>query len=113
MPDTKPRDQLADQLAELIAANPPEIDGQPRVLPGDVEKAAEVIVAAGWRPPARRITDPDDLDALPDLSVILHNEFAFQRFEGMWTCGPVEYRSDRFAGQTVTVLYMPEEERRG
>lgn len=48
------------------------------ILPGPVDLAPSLAkaisadaLAAGWRPPARVITDPAELDALPQDSVVL------------------------------------------
>lgn len=47
-----------DELARLIV-NRDEFDG------------ADAIVDAGWRPPARVVTTVEEVDALPDRSVVV------------------------------------------
>ncbi|MFD3431137.1 hypothetical protein [Nocardia fluminea] len=42
-----------------------------RVDAKTTDETADDILAAGWRPPAREITEPDDLDALPSGSIIV------------------------------------------
>ncbi|MBW0275024.1 hypothetical protein ATM97_27875 [Nocardia sp. MH4] len=45
--------------------------------------AADAVIAAGWRPPAREITDPAELDKLPGRSIVVgtrgtHGGMAYQ-----------------------------------
>jgi hypothetical protein len=47
---------------EAIAAGPPVLT---------YEGYADAVIAAGWRPPPRVITDPAELDGLPDGTAIV------------------------------------------
>lgn len=61
-----PRDELVSILRaaadEAIAAGPPVLT---------YEGYADAVIAAGWRPPPRVITDPAELDGLPDGTAIV------------------------------------------
>lgn len=71
-------DQTLQQLAELI-------DEHSFQAPSYSEEAAAAVLKAGWRPPAQRITDPDDLDALPVRTVIVDDwETVWRRGETSW-----------------------------
>lgn len=106
---------VADELAAAVAM---------------ANVAMETIEARGWRPPAREITDPDELDKLPGRSIVVGHRgrhgTAYQLtsydgfaqtpmwgspydFEGRSTSRGVIEREGR-----VTVLHVPaEEESRG
>ena len=53
------RDTLADKLSEC---------GYEGMTP---HETAAAILAAGWRPPVRVITDPAELDELPGRSIVI------------------------------------------
>lgn len=76
MTDTTARDQLV------------KIMTSPRMYTnsgGDAQRIhADAIVAAGWRPPARVIETPEDLDALPDLSVVMVGLHPWQHRHPWW-----------------------------
>lgn len=57
-----------DTLAELI-------DAHSFQAPSYSEEAADAVIAAGWRPPAREIEKQADIDALP-VGSIVHDAFA-------------------------------------
>lgn len=54
------RDDLADLIDEFIDSYP--------------DRIADAIIAAGWRPPARKIETVGELEALPDGSVVLDRQ---------------------------------------
>lgn len=77
--------------------------------PDDRRAAADALYALGWRPPARVITDPDDLDALPDGSVVLRDHKAWERDIGVWWHGGITTGYARPYGfGAITVLHTPE-----
>lgn len=106
-----------DTLAELI-------DQHPTIPSRYAPQIADRVIAAGWRPPAREITDPDKLDALPGRSIVVgRNDEAWQltshevvpHFAAYW--GSPYLFSDRLSSRqllgkvhAVTVLYVPTEE---
>lgn len=48
------------------------------------DETVDVILAAGWRPPARVITDPAEADALPIGTVVINDGGQVaQRYDGM------------------------------
>lgn len=109
--DGESRHPIADELAVAVAM---------------ANVALETLEARGWRPPARKITDPAELDTLPGRSIVVGHRGKFgtayqlTSYVGfaqtpMWA-GPydVEKRStsreviEREGG--VTVLHEPTEE---
>ncbi|WP_067505058.1 hypothetical protein [Nocardia puris] len=72
MPEINPLDRLTVTIADLSREPGESGDG------ATTREAAASILAAGWRPPARVIADPADLDALPLGSVILAGTWAAQ-----------------------------------
>ena len=76
MSESTARDQLAGELLGVlaVASSFPE-RAQVRLLGQDMrplaEKCADVVIAAGWRPPARVVTTVEELDALPDDTLLL------------------------------------------
>jgi hypothetical protein len=81
-------------------------------------EVAASLLETGWRPPARVIDNPADLDALRVGSVIVSHGLVRQKVEhGMgsgwgWTsCGGMSVRSSAYvlevAGPTVTLLWTP------
>ena len=67
MSDTTPRDQLVNLIewAETDTYATSQPDGMARTT-----ILATAILDAGWRPPARAVTTVEELDALPDGTVI-------------------------------------------
>ncbi|MFB8031328.1 hypothetical protein [Streptomyces sp. NPDC055990] len=71
MPDQAPRVQLAEALNLRRGI--------------DAGKVADAVIAAGWRPPARVIEDPVQLDMLPAGSIVAVGEgVATTRFNDGW-----------------------------
>ena len=71
-------DQTLQQLAELI-------DEHSFQAPSYSEEAAAAVLKAGWRPPARVIEDPAELDMLPVGSIVAVGEgVATTRFSDGW-----------------------------
>ena len=64
MSDTTPRDQLA-QIIEGISSDE---------WRGDWISAADAIIAAGWRPPARVVTTEEEAEALHDGTLIVDRQ---------------------------------------
>jgi hypothetical protein len=105
------RDQLVSVLIEHVITD--------NYL--SLKDAADAILAAGWRPPARVITDSDDMDALPWGSVVLAYGVAHQACPAEFGELPVWLKPTRLRAQTsaelladcrgagVTVLYIPTE----
>lgn len=57
-------DELEEALGDLIVASIEKSGGL------DIDRLAERILAAGWRPPARIIDTDEELDALPGESLL-------------------------------------------
>lgn len=101
-----PDNEIRDQLAEIMRTSGP----------GTYGDAADAVVAAGWRPPARVITEAADLDALPLGSVcrtdILGGDVWWRVSDEGWET-PLSARawsSAEIVGRgDVTVLWTPEE----
>ena len=108
MSDTTPR----DQLAELVAKSPVNDEGDTLddsywdVMP-KVEMIADAIIAAGWRPPVRVVTTVEELDALPEGSVIMEDggRAYLKTGLGVWEPDGPTWTLDLPA----TVLYEPKE----
>ncbi|WP_280499375.1 hypothetical protein [Nocardia cyriacigeorgica] len=111
---------IRDQLAAIIRAP----RGHTNEAGGLHAAIADAILAAGWRPPARVITDPDEAEELPDGTVILvAGETVAARISGVggvlgrwWqvldgdaidTAEELMQLSD---AESVTVLHVPTEE---
>lgn len=97
-----------DTLAELI-------DQHPTIPSRYAPQIADRVIAAGWRPPAREITDPAELDELAGRPVVLDSwGEAWQRIHGNWRhisgriCAPDELVLN--FGPKFTVLNVPTEE---
>ena len=107
MSDTTPREQIA-QIIERAMRNMWD-----DMLDDTAECATEVaaaIIAAGWRPPARVVATREELEALPEESIILDAGVPAYLLDGLWSY-PAD-QSDYEAGEIklpVTVLYEPEE----
>lgn len=100
-----------DQLAALI-------DEHSFQAPSYSEAAAAAVLAAGWHPPARVITDPAELDALPIHSVALTPSGYPWWLTGRWPipswslAGNHRTSAELLAdcrGEGVTVLHTPTE----
>ena len=76
MNDTTARDRLAGELLSVlaVASNFPE-RAQARLLGHDMrplaEKCAAAILKAGWRPPTRTVSTVEEVEALPDDTLLL------------------------------------------
>ncbi|MEU9515892.1 hypothetical protein [Micromonospora sp. NPDC048169] len=105
MSDQTPREQLATAL---------------RLRRGiDTAKVIDAVITAGWRPPARVITDPTELDALGGGSIVVAGTKR-DRNGRAWQCnsGRRWFRTGDPAGHSstellttygsVTVLHTPE-----
>ena len=68
MSDTTPRDQLAQIIYDTLNGKYGDF-----AMPDD---AADAIIRAGWRPPARTVTTVEQLDALPVGSIVRDDERA-------------------------------------
>lgn len=79
-------EQNISELAAIIEEAYSDDYGLP--APGTFEDCADAILAAGWRPPARVIRTPEELDALPEGSIIRatlhHNQNAGDVWEKYW-----------------------------
>lgn len=122
-----------DTLAELINPHQPKARGYwcscGKALSEHIDQhRADVMLAAGWRPPARVIETAEQLDAMPPGSIVKHSPCrASGRAECVWamehswwygntTLTP--HRSRELLeihcedGETLTVLWEPEQEAR-
>ena len=102
MSDTTPRDQLGLTIYDTLNGQYGDFN-----MPDD---AAEAILNAGWRPPARVVSTWEELEALPEESIILDAGVPAYLLDGLWSY-PAD-QSDYEAGEIklpVTVLYEPEE----
>lgn len=99
---TPARGELVHILAGAVLDNPGGIGTLP-------QHAADRILAAGWSKP-RTVNDAAELDALPDLSVVIdkHDDVS-QKRGGQW-CGyeTADCPSQRIAKYgPLTVLFTP------
>ncbi|MBF6416930.1 hypothetical protein [Nocardia cyriacigeorgica] len=111
MSDTTTR----DQLAAIIGAR----RWHTNEAGGQHAATADAILAAGFRPPARVITDPAELDALPLASIGRTNGFGgdcWTRGSDMGWSTPDARRvypsAEVLMRGPFTVLYVPTEEPR-
>lgn len=119
-----------DTLAELIHPHQPAALGFwcscGEALGCHIDQhRAEVVLDAGWRPPAREITDPAELDTLPIMSIVraygvAHQAVPSERagaLEWLKPAGQRTYTSAELLaacrGAGVTVLYEPVDEDEG
>lgn len=112
MSDATIRDQLADILrdegiycgdCDYGSRECPECG---RMLGG----FADAILAAGYRPPARVITDPAEL---PTGSIVVRDGVAWQLEKGGWSMRGTRARWDEPHGTgPIILLYVPTEEAR-
>ena len=105
MSDTTPRDQLAQIIYDTLNGQYGDF-----TMPDD---AADKIIRAGWRPPARTVTTVEELDALPVGSIVRDVERSAldeKWDDNMWA--EVAYEST-FSSSSIrtpaTVLWEPEE----
>ena len=110
MSDTTDRDQLAELLADNW--NP---DRDP-ILTAMFRDYAQTILVEGWRPPARTVTTVQELDALPEGTVVIVAGEPYVRTFYFWIEGgymsPWERSSEemlRDVGDVFTVIYEPKE----
>lgn len=109
MSDTEARDRLAQIIEEHY------YDGRSGWISYEARQKAEermatAILAAGWRPPVRVVATREELEALPEESIILDAGVPAYLLDGLWSY-PAD-QSDYEAGEIklpVTVLYEPEE----
>lgn len=114
MGDTTPRDRLAQIIYDTLNGQYGDF-----CMPDD---AADAILEAGWRPPARTITTLEELDALAVGSVVVDGDHTtpddtglgfsempgvFHRFLYEWYV--VAGHGPRDVPLPVTVLWEPEE----
>lgn len=114
MPDQTHREQLATAILDAMRDSvgeydTPFIDGSSlewACLDGRVDMLAAVdtLLAAGWRPPARVIEDPAELDALPAGSVVMmttwmRRAFVYAGGGRWWVAGPI--RSEISAAEVL------------
>ena len=78
-----------------------------------IAAAADKIIRAGWRPPARTVTTVEELDALPVGSIVRDDERAAldeKWDDDMWAEVGYEYTFSSSSIHTpATVLWEPEE----
>ena len=132
MPDNQIHDRLATLLTEQLydrgqhVADWPEdeqalqrdpnawtdfTDRAEKIQALRYRKAADTLLAAGWQPPARVITDATELPKLPHRAVVRDNAGdIFERWHTHWY---ETGREDRYDSCEIalpaTVLYVPEE----
>lgn len=78
------------------------------------ESVTEIILAAGWRPPARTIETDEELEGLPDLAIILSARNSVFRADDRFIEGDIcltgmdggDYGSEEVA-LPATVLWEP------
>ena len=100
MSDSTPRDQLAQIIYDTLNGQYGDF-----CMPDD---AADAILEAGWRPPARTVTTVEELDALPEGTMIRDSEGTVaENWDGTWyVTGAGRYWNEDLP---ATVLYEPEE----
>lgn len=83
-----------------------------------IERMANKILAAGWRPPARVVTTVKELDALPDRSVVVAANHTILQCVGsgqpdwdgnVWCDEESHWWGSGDVTLPATVLYEPEE----
>ncbi|MFD4457674.1 hypothetical protein [Nocardia sp. NPDC058480] len=107
-----------DTLAEHLDAVSQRGHGQTFLAPF-FRGVVDLVLAAGWRLPAREISDPAELDALPPFSVVLaygvsHQAVPDETQPVVWIKPFGSYTSAELLtacrGKGVTVLYEPADE---
>ena len=105
MSDTTLRDQLAQIIYDTLNWQYGDFN-----MPDD---AAEAILDAGWRPPARVVTTVEELDGLPVGSIVRDVERAAldeKWDDDTWAEAGYEYTfSSRSIHLPAAVIYDPEE----
>lgn len=121
-PPVSDRDRLAEFAWERLAG-PGSVGNAAAEIRYSADRVADIAVAAGWRSPARVITDPAELDELPEDSVVLavipeveygKTPTPFLRASGLpshwWgTDGHTHETATLVAYGPVTVLHIPTE----
>lgn len=71
--------------------------------------AVDAILAAGWRPPAPEVANPDEL---PPGSIVLRDGVAWHRDAGYWhlVCGGHARWDSPFGPGSITIVYVPAED---
>jgi hypothetical protein len=105
---------MSKQHQAAVPANPRENTMSDRdelfqlILGRTTTKAVERILAAGYRKP-RTVTTVEELDALPELSVIRNPDWVWERSESEWFgAGSEQATPPRNIFLPATVLYAPE-----
>ena len=105
MSDTTDRNLLAQIIYDTLNGQYGDF-----CMPDD---AADAILEAGWRPPARTVTTVEELDALPVGSIVRDVERAAldeKWDDNMWAEVAYEYTFSSSSIHTpATVLWEPEE----
>lgn len=125
MSDTSPSLEMAEQcpqnlhqaitlgIESALADFGFELDARPALLTGHVIRELKRI--PGWRPPVREITEPAELDALPDHSIVrcptggpwLHVRIG-GAFIADWRGDNISLTSEQLLGNgCVTLLWSP------
>jgi len=110
MSDTTPRDQLAQIIEDHY------YDGRSGWISYEnrqkaIERMANKILAAGFRPPARVVTTVEELDALPEGTVIRDREGTVaESWDGVWHSSEGGCYGHEILALPATVLYEPEED---
>ncbi|WP_446224954.1 hypothetical protein ACTWPB_07505 [Nocardia sp. IBHARD005] len=104
-----------DTLAEQFDAVSQRGHGQTFLAPF-FRGAVDLVLTAGWRPPAREITTAAELAELPSRSIVCDQDGdAWQRHGKSWDCalpgGPPLPSGGLFAtAELLTLVYVPTEE---
>ena len=104
------RDELACIIHDATCSDSKE---DPMTWPPAIFSTSDAILAAGYRKP-RIITTAEELDDLPETSVVLDpmGTVALQVGRGLWTMGGDEYTSEELIADWLvlpaTVLHEPE-----
>lgn len=118
MSDTTPRDQLIELLYSQTHApmsTHSQADGSCTECPWPThhlppEELADRLLEVGWRPPARVVTTVEELNALPDGTVIRDSiEYVAESLHGMWYVTGGGRHSGTELAPPATVLWEPEE----
>ena len=111
MSEREERDQLAQIIYDTLSGQYGDFS-----MPDD---AAKAILAAGFRPPARTVSTVEELDALPDRSVIVAADCAILQCVGsgqpdwdgnVWCDEEARWWGSCDVDLPATVLYEPKED---
>ena len=111
MTDTTDRDQLAQIIYDTLNGQYGDFN-----MPDD---AAEAILEAGWRPPARVVTTVEELDVLHDRTFIMAADYTTLQCvrsgqpDGngtVWRDEQECWLGSAYVDLPATVLYEPEED---